>query len=529
MISVKSASGCIFAAFICLVSQFSSAQSPVQTEFSKLLASDGLATDAFGHAIDVDGDTAVIGAPENDDHGFDSGAVYIFVRDAAGVWTEQAKLFGSDTSRGNRFGEAVGVDGDTIVVGARMKLTVLGRSGSAYVFTRDELGTWSESAQLLPGDGMTGDQFGSSVAIDGDTVIVGSRYDTERPGVYPPGSGSAYVFIRDQAGAWTEQAKIRASDTTEEWLFEFGDAVDVDGDTAVVGADGFDSQAGAAYIFTRDTMGNWTEQAKLLDSEGEPDALFGHSVKVDGDTILVGAPSKGERSGAVYAFSRGDTGVWNEQAKLLPSDGDANDLFGWSVALVGNTAAVGAFGHQANGDRAGAVYVFRRNGETWLETAKLLASDGDTRDYLGSSVGMSEGTVVAGAPGDEIQGLWSGSAYVFDVIANIDIDIRPFSRRNIVVPWSRGLIPVAIVGSADFDAVQVDLASVEFGPEGATPFRRLIWFRDVNRDGFNDLVVMFRVRETGIACGDTEASLTGRTYSAQLFQGTDSLRTTFCK
>lgn len=525
MKSKKLASGCIVAVLLGLLSQVTLAQSPVQNELTKLLASDGAVTDKFGYSIEVDGDTAVIGAPENDDYGYNSGTAYIFVRDSSGTWTEQAKIYGNDTDRGNRFGESVGVDGDTIVIGSRMKLTALGRSGVAYIFTRDQHGTWNQSDRLLPSDGMTGDQFGSAVAIDGDTIIVGSQYDTERPGVYPPGSGSAYVFERDQAGAWIEQAKLRASDTDDLWLFKFGGSVDVDGDLAVVGADGFDSQAGAAYIFARDATGNWAEQAKLLDPEAEPDALFGAAVCVDDETVLIGAPLKGDWSGAVYAFSRDGDGAWVSHVKLTAADSAADDLFGGAIDLAGNTAVVGANGQDDNGRRAGAVYGFRRSGENWSEFVKLLASDGDWYDQLGDAVSISQGTLIAGASRDEELGLSSGSAYVFGLAAAVDIDIRPNNRHNLVVPWSRGLVPVAVLGSADFDALQIDPATVEFGPAGAPPFRRSTRARDVNRDGYTDLVMMFRARDAGLDRGDTEASLAGLTYDSQAFAGTDSIIT----
>jgi hypothetical protein len=522
---VQSLPSCIFAAFLGLLSQVALAQTPIQNELLKLLAIDGARLDEFGNSIGIDGDTAVIGASGKDDIGYDSGAAYVFVRDQSGAWIEQAKLIGSDTLSGDGFGRAVAIDGDTIVVGALFKRTARGRSGLAYVFTRGEHGAWSESAQLLASDAGTGDQFGSGLAIDEDTVIVGSRYDTEIPGRYPPGSGSAYVFVRDRAGAWSEQAKLRGSDTNDQLMQAFGGSIDLEGDTAIIGAFRYDWGVGAAYVFTRNGIGQWTEQARLLDPEAEPDAWFGYSVGLYGENVVIGAPLKGDWAGAAYIFGRDGAGAWNLRTKLVGSDGNADDLFGWSVCLEASTAVIGAFGHEAKGDRAGTAYVYRRNAGNWPETTKLLGSDSKRYDRFGSAVSISHGTLIAGAPGDADFGYGSGSVYVFGLVAQVDIDVRPYNRHNRVIPWSSGLLPVAILGSADFDALQVDLATVRFGPSGASPFHRLAWARDVNRDGYTDLLVMFRVRDAGFARGDTEAVLTGSTYDMQAFEGTDSITT----
>ena len=280
------------------------AQTPIENEVAKLLASDGAAYDEFGGSVAVDGDTAVIGAFLDDDNGSWSGSAYVFTRDSTGAWTEQAKLLPSDGAADDLFGRSVAVDGDTVVIGAPRDDDNGWNSGSVYVFTRDSTGGWSEQAKLLPGDGAASDRFGWSVAVDGDTAVIGDHDDDDN-GL---NSGSAYVFTRDSTGAWTEQVKLLAGDGAEhDW---FGWSVAVDGDTAVIGARQDDGNGvlsgGSAYVFTRDSTGAWTEQAKLLPSDGAADDLFGRSVAVDGDTAVIGAfrdDDNGPDSGSAYVFS----------------------------------------------------------------------------------------------------------------------------------------------------------------------------------------------------------------------------------
>ena len=505
-------------------------QTPVLNEFAKLLASDGQVEDRFGSAIDLDGDIAVIGAPDDDAHADNIGSAYIFTRDSSGTWAESAKLVPSDGTWGDSFGGTVAVDGDVVVIGARLHDALGDNSGAVYVFTRDSADSWAETTRLTASDGARGDQFGWSVDVNRDTVIVGAIY-SDATGSF---TGSAYVFVRDDSGTWSEQAKLLPADVAR--YDEFGSSVAVDEDSALVGAANDDDNgrnSGSAYIFTRSRSGEWTERAKLLAGDGVEKDGFGLSVDLHGDTALIAAPYNGSRAGAVYVFSRDITGSWSQQAKLTASDGAAEDYFGWSVVLDGRVAAAGAHFHSGGVYRGGTVYVFMQNDESWSEVLKLLASDRHMNDVLGSrdALGLSGGTILAGAIGDDNNGRQSGSAYVFDLglITEVEIDIRPFSRRNWIVPWARGFVPVAILGSTTFDALQVDLASIEFGPGDARPIRWLVWVRDVNRDGFTDLVLLFRVRHTGIRCGDTQASMTGQTYLMERFEGTDSVRTVACR
>ncbi|RZB38448.1 MAG: hypothetical protein SRB2_00196 [Desulfobacteraceae bacterium Eth-SRB2] len=211
----------------------SSAWALTATQVAKLVAADGASGDLFGYSVAVDGDTAVIGAWADVDAGVSSGSAYVFTRDAIGDWSQQAKLLAGDGASADFFGWSVAVDGDTAVIGAWADDDAGVSSGSAYVFTRNAIGDWSQQAKLLAADGASGDFFGESVAVDGDTAVIGAFYDDENY----VSSGSAYVFTRvftDDGINWEQQAKLLAGDGASADFF--GWSVAVDGDTAVIGA-----------------------------------------------------------------------------------------------------------------------------------------------------------------------------------------------------------------------------------------------------------------------------------------------------
>ena len=322
------------------------------------------------------------------------------------VVDEDAKLRASVGVIQDRFGESVAISGDTAVVGAwGNDGGGLTDSGSAYVFVRDGT-SWSEQAKLMAGDAAAGDQFGRYVALSGDTVVVGA---SQADLLGAENAGAAYVFVYDGT-SWSEQAKLTASDTAA-YKF-FGGRAALTGDTLVVGASGDDHggfQSGSAYVFVRNGT-SWSEQAKLTASDAGAIDYFGVSVALSGDTAVVGASGHdddGSRTGSAYVFVRNGTS-WSEQAKLTPSDAPANASFGRGVALLGDTAVVGAEG-------AGSAYVFVRNGTSWSEQAKLTASDaGATGDGFGRSVALTDETAVVGAYGnDHVGAANAGSAYFF--------------------------------------------------------------------------------------------------------------------
>jgi hypothetical protein len=360
-----------------------------------------------GTSASVSGDTAVIGCPLDDAAGvIAAGSAYVFVRSGA-VWTEQQRIVASDGTTGDEFGSSVSISGDTVVVGAPNDVN---DTGAAYVFVRSG-STWTQQQKLVAPDGGPNEGFGHAVSVDADTLVVGTPFQTLQ-------SGAAYVFVRSGT-IWSPQQKLMASDAG--LTDQFGFAVSLSGDTALIGAHQDDTagglDAGSAYVFVR-SGATWALQQKLEAADGAASDAFGRSVAVGPDTAVVGAPFDdtlgGTNAGAAYVFLRSGT-VWTEQQKLMASDGVTTAQFGFAVSLDDDTAVVGANGDDAPGlPDAGSAYVFLRSGAVWSEQQKLAAPDGAPDDRLGYSISISGDTVVAGARLDDVLGsLDAGSADVF--------------------------------------------------------------------------------------------------------------------
>lgn len=322
------------------------------------------------------------------------------------------------------------MSGDTALVKSQLDVTDGGiQTGSASVFVRSG-SSWSLQAQWSAGDGAASDAFGYSVALSGGTALIGA-YDDATP--LGADAGSAYVLVRT-GNIWSLQAKLVASVTSH----LFGGSVALNGDTALVGSHHDDtakrSQVGSAYVFVRSGT-TWSQQAKLTADDGGTDDVFGWSVALSGNTALVGAygddTAAGGDAGSAYVFVRNGS-IWSQQAHLFASDGAASDYFGYSVGLSGDTALIGAYGDGKSGivdagsayvfvrigttwsEQAGSAYVFTRSGSTWTEQAKLTANDGAASDNFGSTVALSGDTALVEAHLDNtIAGADAGSAYVF--------------------------------------------------------------------------------------------------------------------
>ena len=380
-------------------------------EDANLLASDGASGDVFGSGIAISKNTVVVGARYDDDNGINSGSVYIYQRDGwhGQSWTEQAKLVASDGEAGDRFGDFVALDQNTALIGSPGDPYKLNSAGAAYVFTYAH-GTWTEQAKLVANDGESGDEFGQ-VALDGNTAVISAQSDDDNGF----DSGSVYVFKRSR-GTWTEQAKLLASDGMKG--DQFG-RIAIDDKTIVVGASNVDDgkhglDTGSAYIFTLQD-GTWTEQAKLTASDAAAGDNFGWSVAIDGDTAVIGAigaDQKGNNSGAAYVFTR-NNGVWTEQAKLTARDGAANDGFG-RVAIDGRKILVSAPRNGDQGSRPAAAYIFTLSNGSWIEQTKVLTGFGATSDGFGVPA-MAGKTFVVGAGSNQDDGKQLGSAYVFSL------------------------------------------------------------------------------------------------------------------
>jgi hypothetical protein len=387
--------------------------------------------DRFGSSVAIRGDIIVAGAeredgggrginPSDDDGADASGAAYIFSRSGT-AWSLQAYVKASDTRMNDGFGTTVSVSGETVVIGSpghdgypswvnAQNPYGSSNSGAAYVFKRTGA-VWSQQALLKPINGYQEFAFGSSVAISGSSIVVGSPGEKYGgTGINPPApswpsrnqSGAAYVFVEDQTG-WTEQVYLKAPNPSA--FDQFGASVAIDGDRVVVGAP--------------------REQGS------------GAGVNPPDDNML-------QRAGAAYVFSRSGT-TWAVEAYLKASNPGAEDEFGKSVAISGTAVVVGAPGEDGSGtgvnpvpdenaERAGAAYLFDLIAGNWTPLAYFKGANGDKEDYLGNSVAVSDGTVIGGAMGEDSsssgvnvpgpeESASSGAAYVFTVLPPLALQV----------------------------------------------------------------------------------------------------------
>ena len=417
------------------------------------------ANDDFGWSVAIENDRAIVGSPNDDDNGTNSGSVYVFDWDGTN-WNE-TKLVASDGESYDRFGRAVAITIDRLLIGAEGDNGQANESGTAYVYDWDST-NWIET-KIMASDGSSWDYFGSAVAIQGDEVLIGAQGATGNSN----GSGVAYHYeydgtswlenkITSSAGfdydfgasvdldngeliigapnafdnSWNplgtayhfefsnsmwDETELQASDLVT--FDRFGYSVDVDNNRVIVGAyngewDGSSFSRGAAYIY--EWNGSFWEETKLIASDSLS-SRYGNAVAIDGDRAIVGSPYKGGNNGngSVYIYDYDGTN-WIE-SKVVANDGILyeSDNFGWSVALDGDVAIVGAPKDDANGNEAGAAYVLNFNGTNWTQT-KLNALDGDSNDEFGYDVDIDNNKIIVGAYHDEDSAYNAGSAYLFE-------------------------------------------------------------------------------------------------------------------
>lgn len=361
---------------------------PAQTEVAKLVASDAGSHDKFGFSLDLDGDTLVIGAPSHYSTPTGPGSVYFFLRDG-GTWNEMSEIFASDGLLGDEFGHAVSLDGDTLLVGAPFVEDEEGAfMGAAYVFARGGDGAWSEVHKFQPADIAGGDFFGDSVALDGDTAVIA-------------GAGAAYVFARDGQDDWSRQAVLQGLTVQ---------SVALDGAT-LLAAGSFAPGDVGALVYVREGSG-WTQEAELHLPAGEPMDPVVVSVAVHGDTAVIGRVSLFLDRDEVYAFVRSGPGAWSQELVPRPEDVIDDDVFGISVDVSGERLMVGASHH----GRSGAAWVYGREAAgSWSPQVKLVPSDFPSS--FGFAVALDAMTPVVGAWADPDAALFAGSAYVFADVA----------------------------------------------------------------------------------------------------------------
>ncbi len=396
--------------------------SPAQSacQQGRLTASDGGPFQSFGSAVGVSGDTALVGACC-----FFDWPTYVFSFDPRTArWIETQLLMPSDLQPGEDTGRAVAIDGDVALIAAgHLHEDETGVFyGAVFVF-RYNGSLWREEDELLASDSAFQDGFGVSVSISGEVIVIGAPGDDDNG----TNAGSAYVFRYDpDIKEWVEEQKLLASDPP--MGHGLGLSVAVFGDVAVIGAPASDDacpddstcNSGAAYVFRFDPKtATWSEQQKLLASDAASQDRFGSSVSISGESVLIGATQNGAPGpGSAYVFQFDlKSSQWIEEQKLLASDAQGGDQFGRAVAIDGERAVIGAWLHDDMGSSSGAAYVFGFDAEssTWIEQQKLLPEANAWTQFFGWSVAIDGDKAIAGAFGEDQQ---RGAAYVFDVALN---------------------------------------------------------------------------------------------------------------
>jgi hypothetical protein len=379
-------------------------------EKAKLFSSDADANDNFGISVAIDDNTVVVGAYKNDSNGSDCGAAYVY--ELIGLqWLQRQKLTALDGYPGDQFGRSVAIEGNTIVVGSYYGDSNKPDTGSAYVFARSG-GVWTQQQKLVAPDAAPNDRFGCSVAIDNNTIVIGAYRDGNF-------TGSACVFTRTGPN-WGFQEKLTASDAGKGDTF--GYSVAIDNNTIIIGAPNWNTTIGSAYFYQRQST-TWLQRSVLRGDNGH----FGFSVALDGNLAVIGA-YEGDTNivsgaGAAYIFAKIDAN-WVEQQKLFDgSDPCGGDDFGWSVAIKNDIILAGCPYDFTDGNKTGSVFEFVRIGSTWVQSDRLTAGDANPNDEFGKSAGLAGRHVVIGATYNFNDGKSTGSAYIFDnFTGDIDTD-----------------------------------------------------------------------------------------------------------
>jgi len=395
-----------------LLSAAGAARAQCYAPQQELLASDGTTSDELGRSLAVSGAAALVGAWRDDHVASLCGSAYVYRFEGDG-WALEQKLLPPDGRSADFFGWAVDLDGDTAVIGAVSDDDGAENAGAVYVYRFDGA-HWQFEAELHSADVAAGDQFGGAVAIQGNTLLVGADDDDDNG----TDSGSAYVFRREN-GVWSERQKLHPS--TPSSFEHFGFAVDLYGDVAVVGAYAGPTQIfrGTAYVYRFDGA-SWQEEARLWGSQSVSGDFFAASVAVAGNTILCGArwADIGVLDcGEAYLF-RNDGEGWVERQRLAEPAPGGSDGFGFNVALSDGVALVGVPNRdRPQGARFGHVRLYRDTGAGWVSEPPLVAGDGAAEDRFGDGIALSRSFALLGATWHDHRADNAGAAYVFDVAA----------------------------------------------------------------------------------------------------------------
>ena len=352
----------------------------------------------FGVSVAVSDSILAVGAYGDDDKGLNSGAVYIYDITDGKLKT---KITASDGAASDNFGHSLALSENILVVGSPLDDDKGINSGAVYYY---DLAKGNAEKKITASDGVSGDSFGYSVALSGTTLAVGAFRDGDKG----PGSGSVYLYDLAKASAET---KITASDGAASALFAY--SVALSGNILAVGAiedNGKKESSGSVYLYD---LAKGNAETKIIATDGARGDYFGYSLALSGSFLAVGAwedDDKGSNSGSVYVY---DLNKGNKETKITAFDGSAYDNFGQSLALSGTMLAVGAFEDRDKGVDSGSVYLFdlaKANTEL-----KLTAFDGSSYDHFGNSVALSGRTLAVGAYKDERKNSVTGSVYLYDL------------------------------------------------------------------------------------------------------------------
>ncbi len=448
---------------------------------NKTTNSDGTTADPFAASLGSSYNFVVAGTPYDSGAVTHSGSAYLYARNQGGqgAWGQFKKLVGTNSaSAQDQFGCAVAISGNTIVVGALGASSNGVASGVAYIFEMNQGGSnvWGQVTRLVPPDGAAGDQFGQSVAIDGDTVVVGAHKNH----VGAPRTGSAYVFGRNQGGTeqWGLVKKISASDGLDS--DDFGCSVGISADTVVVGSQfnpSTGNKAGAAYVFGRN-QGNpnaWGQVRKIVASDAAANAAFGHVVGISGDLVVSGAPSdvgNGTFCGSAYAFSRNQNGanLWGQVNKMVPADGGSGNQFGLAAGVDNGVAAVGSNGGSESLAQSGATYVYAGSvpGVTaWSLVRKIQPVLPDTFAQYGFAVALNQGTLAVDAHYNDGGGNRFALTYIYGLkFDNAPVLEQPIPAQSAItgVPFNSS-VPAGTFADTDIG----DSWTYSIGPVPAPP------------------------------------------------------------
>lgn len=363
----------------------------------------------YGTSVAMIEDFAIVGASRET---FASGAAYVYVKDAEGVWSNSQRLTAFDPNDGAEFGGGVKFSEDYLVVAAgRADVQSTQRAGALYIYDYQN-SNWEYSTKLVATDYSIDAKLGmnpTSMDVEGNTIVAGAPGEN----VW---TGSVYVFTRE-AGTWTETQKILSP--TPQQSVSFGIGVSISGDYLMVGANEEDGGRGAVYVYLKDVNGLWEYDQTLEASDAAINDYFGTSVSLSGEQLVVGAYGANSEEGSAYIFERDNEGTWVEVQKLNGATSTEGTQFGWSTDIQPNYMAVSA--PHIYGFEAGEVYFFKREGNgTWVEDQVIQGADTVGEDFYGWSVAMFEKQLIVGAPWEDEDANGentidrAGSAYIFE-------------------------------------------------------------------------------------------------------------------